>query len=133
MILTWDDSGGWYDHVAPPPGPDGTTWGFRIPIVVMSAWARSGYDPTDPNAPPYVSHTRRESTAITKFIEENWGFGNMGQRDVTDDDLSDMFDYTRACAGAAVLRSLDGTPDSHARTSISPLRERDDHIVDDDR
>lgn len=96
MILTWDDSGGWYDHVAPPQGPEGTTWGFRIPIVVLSAWARSGYDPRNLHAPPYVSHTRRESTAITKFIEENWALGNMGQRDVTDDDLSDMFDYTRA-------------------------------------
>ena len=48
MILTWDDSGGWYDHVTPPPGPNGTTWGFRIPIVVMSPWARSNYDPAHP-------------------------------------------------------------------------------------
>lgn len=96
MIVTWDDSGGWYDHIAPPAGPNGTTWGFRIPIIVMSAWARSNYDPAHLTAAPFVSHRRRESTAITKFIETNWNLGNMGQRDVTDDDLSDMFDYTRA-------------------------------------
>jgi phospholipase C len=96
VILTWDDSGGWYDHVPPPPGPDGTSWGFRIPIVVMSAWARSNYDPSRPQAAPYVSHTRRESTSIVKFIESNWNLGTMGQRDLTDDDLHDMFDYTRA-------------------------------------
>jgi phospholipase C len=95
MIVTWDDSGGWYDHVAPSAGPSGTTWGFRIPIVVMSAWARSSYNPAHRNAMPFVSHRRRESTAITKFIEENWNLGNMGQRDASDDDLSDMFDYTR--------------------------------------
>ncbi len=96
MIVTWDDSGGWYDRVAPPGGPVGTTWGFRLPVIIVSAWARSNYDANHPNDVPFVSHTRRESTAITKFIERNWNLGNMGQRDVTDDDLSDMFDYTRA-------------------------------------
>ena len=34
MIVTWDDSGGWYDHVAPPAGPVGTTWGFRLPVII---------------------------------------------------------------------------------------------------
>ncbi|MGC1381551.1 MAG: alkaline phosphatase family protein [Candidatus Baltobacteraceae bacterium] len=132
MILTWDDSGGWYDHVAPPPGPDGTTWGFRIPIVAISAWARSGYDEHDPHAAPYVSHTRRESTSITKFIEKNWGLGNMGQRDVTDDDLSDMFDYARAkpvpsfseVSMEKLIRS------THFNLAIA---KRDDRVVDDDR
>ena len=57
IVLTWDDSGGWYDHVGPPAGPDGTTWGFRIPIVVISAWAHSNYDPAHPATMPYISHT----------------------------------------------------------------------------
>jgi phospholipase C len=132
MILTWDDSGGWYDHVTPPRGRDGTTWGFRIPIVVISAWARSNYDPSRPTALPYVSHTRRESTAITKFIEKNWNLGNMGQRDVTDDDLSDMFDYTRAApvppfSAVSILQMIHRTHFNLA------LVRRDNHIVDDDR
>lgn len=132
IILTWDDSGGWYDHVAPPPGPAGTTWGFRIPIVVMSAWARSNYDPARPHAPPFVSHTRRESTAITTFIEKNWALGNMGQRDVTDDDLSDMFDYTRAApvpplSEVSIRRLIRET-----RFSLA-LAQGDDRVVDDDR
>lgn len=122
MILTWDDSGGWYDHVAPPPGPNGTTWGFRIPIVVMSAWARASF----------VSHRRRESTAITKFIEQNWNLGNMGQRDVTDDDLSDMFDYTRARPvpplSVSALRPL------IERTHFSlAVADRDERPIDTDR
>jgi phospholipase C len=132
IILTWDDSGGWYDHVAPPPGPDGTSWGFRIPIVVMSAWARSNYDPANPHATPYVSHTKRESTSIDAFIEKNWGLGNLGQRDVIDDDLSDMFDYARAqpvppfsvFAATQLIRKT--------RFDLT-VAERDAHLVDDDR
>ena len=132
MIVTWDDSGGWYDRVAPPAGPDGTTWGFRVPILVLSAWARSNFDPHRPNAMPYVSHTRRESTAITKFIERNWNLGNMGQRDVGDDDLSDMFDYTRAApipplSPISMERLIGGT---HFHLALA---ERDARPVDDDR
>jgi len=121
LLLTWDDSGGWYDRVKPPPGPDGTTWGFRIPIVVVSAWARTG-----------VSHTRRESTAITKFIEKNWNLGNMGQRDVSDDDLSDMFDYTRvkpipSFSELSMRRMIRQT---HFKLALAV---HDRHVVDDDR
>lgn len=132
MVVTWDDSGGWYDHVAPPAGPAGTTWGFRIPILVISAWARSNYDPRHPQAPPFISHTRRESTAITAFIEKNWSLGNMGQRDAGDDDLSDMFDYTRAAPvpplAAASLRRLI----RETRFSLA-LAQSDNRVVDDDR
>jgi phospholipase C len=95
IVLTWDDSGGWYDHVLPPKGPDGTSWGLRVPLLVISPWARSNYDPANPHAAPYVSHTIRESTAIVRFIERNWALGNLGQRDASGDDLSDLFDYTR--------------------------------------
>jgi phospholipase C len=132
MILTWDDSGGWYDHVAPPRGPDGTTWGFRIPIVVISAWARSTYDPSHPHAMPYVSHTVRESTAITKFIEKNWALGNMGQRDVGDDDLSDMFDYTRA-KPVPPFSEVSIQHMIHLTRFRLAAAEHDRRIVDDDR
>jgi phospholipase C len=132
VVLTWDDSGGWFDHIAPPPGPDGTSWGFRIPIVVISAWARSGYDPKNPRAAPYVSHTQRESTSITKFIEKNWGLGTMGQRDVTDDDLSDMFDFSRTTPvpsfSEVSMRNLIRA--THFSLAVA---QRNDHVVDDDR
>ncbi len=132
ILLTWDDSGGWYDHVPPPPGPDGTSWGFRIPILAISAWARSNYDPQHPNALPYVSHTRRESTSIVKFIEKNWALGDMGQRDATDDDLSDMFDYSRA---APVPSFSEVSMENLIRRTHFNLAvaEGNNHIVDDDR
>lgn len=102
IVLTWDDSGGWYDHVPPPKGPDGTNWGFRIPILAISPWARSNFDPANPHAMPYVSHTVRESTSIIRFIEKNWALGDLGQRDASGDDLSDLFDYARAAPVPAV-------------------------------
>ncbi len=132
ILLTWDDSGGWYDHVRPPAGPDGTTWGFRIPILAISAWARSNYNPKDPHATPYVSHTVRESTSILAFIERNWALGNLGQRDATDDDLRDMFDYARAqpippFSYLAMAQMIERTHFDLARI------ERNDHVVDSDR
>lgn len=132
MIVTWDDSGGWYDHVPPPAGPKGTTWGFRIPIIVMSAWARSNFERSHPKATPYVSHRRRESTAITKFIEVNWGLGSMGERDVTDDDLSDMFDYTRPAPVPALSRLAMVQMIERTRFNLA-LAEHDQRVVDDDQ
>jgi phospholipase C len=132
IILTWDDSGGWYDHVAPPKGPDGTSWGFRIPILAISPWARSTYDPANPQAVPYVSHTVRESTSIVRFIEKNWALGNLGARDASGDDLSDMFDFTRAqpvppISKLAMERMIHRSGFSLARAN------RDTHPVDDDQ
>jgi phospholipase C len=132
ILLTWDDSGGWFDHVAPPQGPDGTTWGFRLPIVAISAWSRSNYDPARPHATPYVSHAVRESTAIVKFIEKNWALGNMGQRDATDDDLSDMFDYTRAVPVPPLSEASIEKLIRMTRFQLA-IAEHDGRVVDEDR
>ena len=132
IVLTWDDSGGWYDHVRPPAGPDGTTLGFRVPIVVISAWARSNYTPDNPHDMPYVSHTQRSTTAIVRFIEKNWALGTLGQRDASGDDLSDMFDYARPAPVPpmiylAVRNVIHKTQWNLARSL------HDSHAVDDDR
>jgi phospholipase C len=132
LILTWDDSGGWYDHVPPPRGPDGTSWGFRIPVLAISSWARSNYDPHNPHAVPYVSHTRRESTAIVKFIERNWNLGILGQRDLTDDDLHDMFDYTRTAPVPSFSKLSMQRLIRRTRFNLA-VAEQNDHVVDDDR
>ncbi len=88
ILVTWDDSGGWYDHVAPPT-VNGQMYGFRVPLIVMSAWAQHG------SPLPYVSHTQREFGSILKFIEKNWNLGSLGTNDATADDLSDMFNYAQ--------------------------------------
>jgi len=42
VFITWDDFGGWYDHVAPPE-IDGVGLGFRVPLLVVSPFAKQGY------------------------------------------------------------------------------------------
>jgi phospholipase C len=90
IIVTWDDSGGWYDHVTPPQ-VNGVSWGFRVPLIVASAWAQHGAA----GGLPYVSHTQRDFGAILRFIENNWNLGTLGEEDATADNLSDMFNYAQ--------------------------------------
>ena len=90
IILTWDDWGGWYDHVPPPKViDDGTSWGsgyvygFRVPLVVISPYAK----------PAYISHVTHDFGSILRFIEETFGLQPLGYADTyAPDDLSDCFD-----------------------------------------
>jgi phospholipase C len=81
MLVTWDDSGGWYDHVAPPSDTFGPL-GFRVPLIAISPYARQK-----------VSHKVHDFGSILHYIEANWGLKTLGKQDKTSDDLSDMFDY----------------------------------------
>jgi phospholipase C len=81
IFVTWDDSGGWYDHVKPPSDSFGPL-GFRVPLMAMSPYAKRA-----------VSHRQHDFGSILHFIEKNWKLGNLGQADATADDLSDMFNY----------------------------------------
>jgi len=85
IILTWDDWGGWYDHV-PPPQYNSYELGFRVPLVVISPYAKQHY----------VSHTQHEFGSILKFIERTFGLPSLGTTDVRSDDLSDCFNFNRA-------------------------------------
>jgi phospholipase C len=84
IFLTWDDWGGWYDHVKPPQY-NAYELGFRVPLVVISAYARANY----------VSHKQHEFGSILKFTEEAFGLGSLGTTDVRADDLSDCFNFAR--------------------------------------
>ena len=84
LFIVWDDWGGWYDDVAPPQ-LDRMGLGFRVPMLVVSAWARQGY----------VSHVPHEFGSILHFTEENFGLGSLLQTDARADDLSDCFDYSQ--------------------------------------
>ncbi|MGA3080357.1 MAG: alkaline phosphatase family protein [Terracidiphilus sp.] len=84
IFISWDDWGGWYDHVVPPiidnMGP-----GFRVPVIVVSPYAKHGY----------VSHTVHETAGFLTFIENNFGLSSLGTRDTNADDFSDCFDFTQ--------------------------------------
>jgi len=92
IILTWDDWGGWYDHVPPKVVNNGVSWGsgyvygFRVPLVVISPYAKAGY----------ISHVTHDFGSILKYIEENFGLPSLGFADGrAADDLSDIFNYSQ--------------------------------------
>jgi phospholipase C len=82
MLVTWDDSGGWYDHVKPPSDAFGPL-GFRVPLLALSPYAIQGK----------VSHKTHDFGSIIHFIEKNWDLGTLGESDLLADDLSDLFNY----------------------------------------
>ena len=84
IFVTWDDWGGWYDHVKPPLY-NSYELGFRVPLVVISAYTGQGY----------VSHKIHEFGSILKFTEKNFGLGSLGTTDVRSDNLADFFDFNQ--------------------------------------
>jgi phospholipase C len=89
IIITWDDWGGWYDHVPPPKiVNDGISWGsgyaygFRVPLIVVSPYAKAGY----------ISHVPHDFGSILNLIEKTFGLPSLGYADAYADDLSDCFD-----------------------------------------
>jgi phospholipase C len=103
LFLTYDEHGGYYDHVPPPrairpdniapiPVPDQPPllpgafdrYGFRVPTVVVSPWARANY----------VSNVVQDHTSITAFIEHKWNLPAMTFRDANAHPMTDYFDFT---------------------------------------
>ena len=84
IFVTWDDWGGWYDHVKPPIY-DSYDLGFRVPLIVISPYAKAAY----------VSHTQHEFGSILHFIEEQFGLGSLGYTDARADDFSDCFNFSQ--------------------------------------
>ncbi len=89
ILITWDDWGGWYDHVAPPPIP-ATGWGqsyvygFRVPLLVVSAYTPAGY----------VDNANHDFGSMLRFAESNFGLSLIGTgyfADAYADDLSAFF------------------------------------------
>jgi phospholipase C len=84
IIVTYDEHGGFWDHV-PPPGGDRWGPGTRVPTVVISPFAKPGY----------VDHTVYDTTSITALIEHRWTLAPLGTRDAAAADLTGSFDFTR--------------------------------------
>lgn len=110
IILVWDDSGGWYDHVMPPiinqsntsadalvsPGNAGTpppgayearlAYGMRIPFLIISPFAKSNF----------VDHSLTDQTSVLRFIEDNWQLGQIGDQsfDAQAGSLLPFFDFS---------------------------------------
>jgi phospholipase C len=82
VFITWDDFGGFYDHV-PPPQVDQFGFGPRVPLLIISPFAKAGY----------ISHTLSEHSSILKFIETRYKLQPLTSRDRAASDLLDSFDF----------------------------------------
>lgn len=111
LILTYDEAGGFYDHVPPQPAtpPDAMIFptdlissppdiclndttdsicgfnytGYRLPLIIVSPFTK----------PNYVSHTVMDFTAILKFIETRFSLPNLTARDAAQPDMTEFFDF----------------------------------------
>jgi phospholipase C len=91
ILITWDDWGGWYDHVPPPVARKYGyyEYGFRVPLLVVSPYT----------APGYVSEQTHDFGSILKFVETVFGLPIIPPGTFADsraDDLADFFDFAKA-------------------------------------
>jgi phospholipase C len=84
IFITFDDFGGWFDHV-PPPQVDRLGLGFRVPCIVVSPYAKRGF----------VDHTQYEHSSLLKFVETLFQIPPMTARDAQSADMTDAFDLTQ--------------------------------------
>ena len=116
VLITWDDSDGWYDHVMPPvmsqsndptadaltgPGSCGSAapgayqgrcgFGPRIPVLALSPYAKANF----------VDHSTTDQSSILRFIEDNWNLGRIGDQsfDATAGVLANLFDFHAGDSG----------------------------------
>jgi len=82
IFLTWDEAGGFYDH-APPPQVDYWGYGFRVPMIVVSPYARRGF----------VDHDTMDHTSILKFIADNWQLPYLTEREARAGNLTTAFEF----------------------------------------
>ena len=128
IIVTWDDSGGWYDHVMPPivnqskTAADSLTgegacgaaapgayqgrcgYGPRIPLLLISPWAKVNF----------VDHSLTDQSSILRFIEDNWDLGRIGDQsfDERAGALSNLFDMRTPRLKRVILHPATGRQDS---------------------
>ncbi len=116
FVWTYDEHGGYYDHVPPPPAipPDDIPpdisptdqpggydrYGFRVPTVVMSPYSRAHF----------VSHTVYDHTSVLKTIERKWNLPAMTYRDANANDLLDCLDLSKRTFADPPTLAAPGNP-----------------------
>ncbi len=103
LIITFDEWGGFFDHVPPPPAPippgeyavgnvDGLR-GFRVPTLLISPFARRGH----------VSSAVYDHASILRLIEWRWGLSPLTVRDAQANNLADALDFAHPRTGAPAI------------------------------
>jgi len=113
LVLTYDEHGGYYDHVPPPPaiapdaipplvqpgesGYDGfCRYGFRVPAVVVSPYAKTDH----------VSHLLYDHSSVLAMVERKWNLPALTYRDANANDLTDFLDLDALAAGEPTFPTL---------------------------
>jgi phospholipase C len=83
IIVTYDENGGFWDHVAPPAIDKKWGPGTRVPAIIISPFAKQGY----------VDHTQYETVGILSFIEKRWGLTPLADRDKNANPFTNAFNF----------------------------------------
>ena len=83
IIITYDENGGFWDHVAPPVIDKKWGPGTRVPAIIISPFAKKGY----------VDHTQYETVSILSFIEKRWDLKPLATRDQNANPLTNAFKF----------------------------------------
>ncbi len=92
IFITWDDFGGFYDH-APPPVVDNLGFGPRVPMLIISPYAKKGF----------ISHTQYEFASVLRFIETRFSLPTLTARDAAASDMTDSFNFNQTPLPTLIL------------------------------
>ncbi len=106
---SYDDWGGWYDHVRPPQ-IDEHGYGFRVPALLVSSYAKRGH----------VDSTTLDFTSALKFIEVNWGLKPLAERDSKANTFLDAFDFSRPPRRAELV-GAERNPPPQVQANSAPV------------
>ncbi len=86
IVLTWDDWGGFYDHVVPPKGPNPySMYGLRVPTIIISPYAKRGF----------VDHTMYDFSSLARFAESVFGLPTLTKLDKASNTMASSFDFSQ--------------------------------------
>jgi phospholipase C len=93
IVLTWDDYGGFYDHV-PPPHVDLYGMGPRVPAIVISPWAKPGF----------IDRGVYDFSSVLKTVERIFDLPSLHDRDARASDMFDAFDFDQEPLDPLILK-----------------------------
>jgi phospholipase C len=85
IFVTWDDCGCFYDQAPPGTNPDGTPQGPRVPLLIVSPYAKPGFTDTTPTT----------FAGILAYTEQTFGLAPLGANDAAAYGFANAFDYTQ--------------------------------------
>jgi len=94
IVLTWDDFGGFYDHV-PPPVINNIAFGPRVPTIIISPYAYSHR----------VDHSIYDFSSVLRFAEDTFHLGRLSSYDSSARSIAHMLDFSRKPSHPLILKT----------------------------